>query len=174
MTDFSPKRRAPQQLHQSAVPPPEAPVVIADVLPNMKQPAEAAEKPTKRRRRASVGSLALKLSAPSREGYTRRWVNDDGNRIANADELGYDHVSDTGLKTSGPGSRVSRLVGTKANGEPLHAYLMETPDELYAEGLAEKEAAARQIDESIKAGRDSTGQMSPNETYGHGSISSGS
>ena len=128
----------------------------------------------KRRRRASVGGHAAKLSAPQRDGHSRRWFNDDANRIAEADELGYDFVTDNGIKTSSPGSRVSRLVGTKANGEPLHAFLMETPNELYAEGAAEKEAHNRQIDDAIKAGRDSTGQMSSNETYGQGSIKSGS
>lgn len=163
--------------------PPIKPVVLADVIAQPSRPvdppqedagpvADSTTTPTKRRRRTAVGGFNLKLEAPARVGYQRRWVNDDGNRLANADELGYDFVSDTGLKTSGPGSRVSRLVGTKANGEPLHAYLMETPDELYAEGLADKEAVARQIDDAIKAGRDSTGQMSPAETYGHGSISS--
>jgi len=85
--------------------------------------------------------------------------------------LGYDHVTEQGIQSSDAGSRVSRLVGTKANGEPLRAYLMETPDELYAQGVAEKEAHNRQIDDAIIAGRDSTGQM-VTETYGHGSIKS--
>jgi hypothetical protein len=153
--------------------------VAAAPKPPEAQPAEppkeniaGAEAPRKRRRRSSVGGHALKLTAPARPGYSRRWVNDDKNRIANAEELGYDFVQDTGLKTSSPGSRISRLVGTKASGEPLHAFLMETPDELYAEGVAEKEAVNRQIDEAIVAGRDSTGQMSPTETYGQGSIKS--
>lgn len=168
MTDFSPTPRR-RVSRTPADDQPSEPINLAEVLPNAKG---MDAKPAKRRRRASVGGFGLKLEAPARKGYTRRWINDDGNRLANADELGYDFVSDTGLKTSGPGSRVSRLVGTKANGEPLHAYLMETPDELYAEGIAEKEAAARQIDDAITAGRDSTGQMSPHETYGHGSISS--
>lgn len=128
--------------------------------------------PTKRRRRASVGGHALKLSAPTRKGYVRRWFNDDGNRIADADALGYDYVTEAGVQSSDPGSRISRLVGTKANGEPLRAYLMETPDELYAEGVAEKAAHNRKIDEAIVAGRDSTGQMSPGETYGEGFIRS--
>lgn len=135
-------------------------------------PASEASTLPKRRRRASVGGHAAKLSAPQRVNHTRRWFNDDGNRIAEAEELGYDFVTDNGIKTSSPGSRVSRLVGTKANGEPLHAFLMETPDELYAEGAAEKEAHNRQIDDAIKAGRDSTGQMSSHETYGQGSIKS--
>lgn len=141
--------------------------------PDAPETASEAAEPTKRRRRASVGGHALKLSAPTRAGHTRRWVNDEGNNLAEKVELGYDFVSEDGLQTSSTGSRVSRLVGTKANGEPLHAFLMETPDELYAQGVAEKEAFNRQIDESIEAGRDSTGQMSqvPNsEQYGHGSI----
>lgn len=126
-----------------------------------------------RRRRASVGGHALKLKAPERKGFTRRWVNDDGNRIAEAEELAYDFVHEQGIETTGPGSRVKRLVGTKANGEPLHAYLMETPNELYAEGVAEKEAETRKIDEAILSGQDSTGQMSQipgREQYGQGSI----
>lgn len=130
--------------------------------------------PSRRRRRANVGQAALKLSAPSREGYHRRWVNDDGPRLANAKELAYDFVHEEGIKSDTPGSRISRRVGTKANGEPLLAYLMETPDELYAEGVAEMEAYTRQIDEAIRSGRDSTGSadLAPSEagTYGHGSI----
>ena len=124
---------------------------------------------TARRRRKKIGEFALKLAAPQREGEKRRWVNDDGNRLAECRELGYEFVSETGIQTADPGSRISRLVGTKANGEPLHAYLMETPDELYAQGEAEKEAANRLIDEAITAGRDSTGRMDEHQ-YGQGSI----
>lgn len=191
---------APKRRRRTAQPKAAA-VKLADVLPTVKVPAEPgiapglsrpdgegaaaslppagtepiaepAEQP-KRRRRASVGGFSKKLAAPSREGFTRRWFNDDGNRLAEADELGYSHVSDTGLKTSSPGSRVSRLVGTKANGEPLHAFLMETPDELYAEGIAEKEAVSRQVDEAITRGEDFDGQMSQipkEERYGQGSM----
>jgi hypothetical protein len=158
---------------------PQAPVVLADVIASSQPPAgSGGEKSSPvitdpvaapRRRRSNVGGFAMKLSAPSREGEKRRWVNDDGNRLAEMNELGYAFVSETGIQTSDPGSRVTRLVGTKANGEPLHAYLMETPDELYAQGEAEKEAANRQIDEAITAGRDSTGRMDENQ-YGHGSI----
>jgi hypothetical protein len=125
----------------------------------------------KRRRRKSVGTASLKLAAPMRPGFTRRWVNDQDNRIADAVELGYDHVSEQGIQSSSPDSRVSRLVGTKANGEPLRAFLMETPNELYAEGVDEKETHNRLVDEAIAAGRDSTGHMPrTNETYGRGSI----
>lgn len=135
------------------------------------EPEVATEASTKRRRRASVGGHALKLTAPAREGYSRRWVNDQDNRIASAQELAYDFVTDPSIQTSDAGSRISRLVGTKANGEPLRAYLMETPNELYAEGVAEKEAHNAQIDQAITAGVDHTGQLAPSgEQYGQGSI----
>lgn len=146
-----------------AVAPPQAPASSASPSPT------DVGAPVKRRRRASVGGHATKLMAPSRPGYTRRWVNDAANRIAEIDELAYEFVSEQGIKTDDPSSRVRRLVGTQANGEPLHAYLMETPDELYAEGVAEKEAHAAQVDEAIRAGRDSTGQMD-DKSYGQGSI----
>jgi hypothetical protein len=145
---------------------PAEPVKLADVI-------EGAA-PPKRRKRASTGGFGLKLDAPARPGFTRRWFNDNGNRLAEADELAYEHVQDKGTKTSARGSRTSRLVGTKANGEPLHAFLMETPDELYAEGVADKEAAARTVDEAITRGEGtSDGQMSQipkGQTYGEGSI----
>lgn len=123
-----------------------------------------------RRRRSTSGTNALKLSAPQRQGYTRRWVNDDRNRIAEADELAYDFVHEAGITSSDPGTRISRLVGTKANGEPLRAYLMESPDELYAEGVAEKEALARKTDEAIAAGRDLDGHHQSDGYVGQGSI----
>lgn len=133
--------------------------------------SDQGEAPPKRRRRASVGGHAMKLQAPQRKGYVRRWVNDDGNRLAKAEELAYDFVTDPDAQSTDVGSRISRLVGTKANGEPLRAYLMETPEEEYRAGLDEKESLNSQIDEAITRGVDSTGQLAPaSEQYGEGSI----
>lgn len=164
------RRRRRAAAPQAALP--EQPVELAKVIEpvpgDAPETASAPAAASPRRRRASVGGHSLKLSAPSREGEHRRWVNDDGNNIADKRELGYEFVSETGIKTADPGSRVSRLVGTKANGEPLHAYLMETPEELYAQGVSEKEAANRKIDEAITSGRDSTGRLE--NQYGQGSI----
>lgn len=150
--------------------PPTAPVALADALA---KPPEADAEPAPRRRRQKLGAAAMKLSAPARPGFVRRFFNDTGNRLAEAGELGYEFVSETGIKTSGPGSRVSRLAGTQASGEPLQTFLMETPDELYAEGLVEKEGQAAAIDQAIMSGRDSEGQMSQipqDERYGQVSM----
>lgn len=135
---------------------------------NTTEDAKLTQEAPRRRRRASVGGHSMKLTAPQREGFVRRWFNDDGNRIAEAEELAYDFVKETGIKSDSPDSRVRRLVGTKANGEPLYSYLMETPREEYMAGQREKEELNRQIDEAITAGRDSTGLLE--NQYGHGSI----
>lgn len=155
MTEFNPKPRRPR------LPAEDAPAT----------PVEGGAQRPGRRRRASVGGHTLKLSAPVRHGYVRRWVNDDGNRIAQCEELAYEFVHEDGIETTDVGSRVSRLVGTKANGEPLRAYLMETPEEEFRAGLSEKEAHNRQIDDAIRQGVDPTGQLAPkSEQYGEGSI----
>ena len=154
MTDET-KRRGRPPLHDN--PPPQEPTGEVN-LPG-------------RRRRASVGGHALKLTAPEKPGFVRRWVNDSGNRIAQAEDLAYEFVSDPSIKSTDAGSRVSRVVGTQANGEPLRAFLMETPIVEYQAGLDEKEAHNAQIDEAIRSGIDSTGQLGPaTETYGQGSI----
>ena len=138
--------------------------------PATKAEAEISEAAKPRRRRASVGGASLKLVAPERKGFVRRWFNDLGNRIADAGELAYDFVTQPGIKSHSSDSRISRLVGTKPDGSPLHAFLMETPEDEFAGGVAEKEAQNRKVDEAIRDGRDSTGQMDSKETYGHGSI----
>lgn len=136
-----------------------------------RQAAVDAAMPPKRRRRASVGGMARKLDAPTRPGFVRRFFNDVGNRLATALDLGYDFVDEPGVQTADPSSRINRLAGTQPNGAPLKTYLMETPDELYAEGVAEKEALNRQIDEAISAGSPTEGQIAPKgESYGQGSI----
>jgi hypothetical protein len=145
--------------------PPNNPNSPADTAP------EAAPAPTSRRRRSQVGDFAMKLLAPARPGFMRRWFNDKDNRIADAGELAYDHVMQAGIETSDPGARISRLVGTKPNGEPMRAYLMETPTELYAEGVAERESHNRLVEQAILDGRDSTGKMGTDAPiYGQGSI----
>lgn len=138
------------------------PEIVATTAPQ--EPAA----PAKRRRRASVGGFHKKLDVPAREGYQRRWFNDIPGRIANAEDLAYTHVTEPGIKSDSPDSRVRRLVGTQASGAPLYAYLMETPDSEYQQGVDEKESVHRQVDDAIRAGRDTTGRVE--NSYGEGSI----
>lgn len=132
----------------------------------------AAVAPSKRRPRASVGGFGTKLSAPSREGYQRRFVNDTGNRIAEMEALGYTLVEEPGVQSFDPGSRINRLAGTKDGGAPLKTYLMETPIELYQQGRSEMEEENAVVDRAIVTGKDSAGGLTDRETYtpqGHAS-----
>lgn len=107
-----------------------------------------------RRRRASTGGLALKLDAPQRPGYIRRWVNGDPLRIARMEELGYTRVSDPAgegsARTEGLGTRITRHAGRDDEGKPYQAILMETPDDLYAEGETERESGRKAFEEAIQ------------------------
>ena len=133
---------------------------------------EAAPTNLKRRRRASTGGMNLKLAVPERKGYQRRWFNDVEGRLAEAHELAYDFVNDPAIKSDSPDkTKVRRHVGTKANGQPLYAYLMETPQEEYLAGIAEKEEQHRAVDQAINEGRDPTGRVQ--NTYGQSSIEAG-
>lgn len=125
----------------------------------------------RRRRRASTGGMHLKLAAPQREGFQRRWFNDTEGRIAEAHELAYDHVTDPDIKSDSPDQRVRRHVGTQANGQPLYAYLMETPIEEYRAGISEREEQHRAVDQAINEGRDFTGRVQ--NTYGQSEIRTG-
>src|SRR6478752_3719744 len=76
-----------------------------------------------RKPRSSVAGGNLKLHAPDRPGFRRRFVNDTGNRIAELQELGYTLVEDSAIATHGPGSRINRLAGTQDGGAPLKTFL---------------------------------------------------
>lgn len=129
------------------------------------------EAPTKRRRRADVNGMNLKLAAPSRDGFQRRWFNDVPGRLAEADDLAYSHVTDSSIKSDGTDSRVRRLVGNQANGQPLYAYLMETPVSEFQAGIQEREEIHAAVDKAISEGRDATGRIQ--DGYGEGSIKAG-
>jgi hypothetical protein len=110
-------------------------------------------------RRADIqnggGFEGQKLTAPNRPGYYRRWINDDGNRLDDKVNDGYDYVlksSDGAEKihSTGRGEKISQLVGTKKEGGPMVAYLMEIPEELYLEDQEQKESKRRDTELQIK------------------------
>jgi hypothetical protein len=133
-------------------------ITVAPLDPGIEYKVNDPTQPARRRKRADVGGQHLKLAMPQREGFQRRWVNDTPGRIAMFQELAYDHVSETGIKSDSPDSRVRRLVGTQAGGAPQYAYLMETPDSEYRAGIEEKEEGRRPFEEAIRRGEDTLGQ----------------
>jgi hypothetical protein len=117
----------------------------------------------RRRPRATTGGFALKLDAPQRPGFVRRFVNGDPLRIMKMEELGYTLVADQAgegkARTEGKGSRITRLAGKTEEGAPMHAVLMETPAEEYAYGVSDKEEGRKAFEDTIRRSGDPTGQV---------------
>jgi hypothetical protein len=109
-------------------------------------------RPPKRRERVPLSAMRQKLQAPKREGYKRRFVNDEGGRLQNFERAGYAFVEDEDVHTDGEGRRISRRVGVHENGQPMYAFLMEQKQEWYAEDQAEKNKELDKADEAIRRG----------------------
>ncbi len=125
------------------------------------EPEKVVEKKLGRKERIPFGTARQKLSVAGKEGKVRRWVNDIGGRCQLAENGGYEFVTDDGLKIGdtdiGSGnqsldSRVSRIVGTQADGSPLTAFLMEIDEEFYKADQDEKQKKLDLIDDQILHG----------------------
>lgn len=114
--------------------------------------------PARRRRakRRPLGVPVSKMEVPHRKGYVRRWINDKDNRIRLAQEAGYEFVTDVSLSSAAQvgddGSKVNQVVGTKDDGTPLIAYLMEIPQDWHNEDQEAKMEAVDKTDEAIREG----------------------
>ncbi|MCF4166341.1 hypothetical protein L2U69_11855 [Zavarzinia compransoris] len=105
-----------------------------------------------RRERIPLGAPRSKLGADQRGGFVRRWVNDTSGRLEQAQAAGYSFVGEANAISTDTGSRQSQVVGTREDGTPMRAYLMETPREFYEEDQALKQREVDKVDEAIKGG----------------------
>lgn len=116
------------------------------------------EAPQRKSTRKPFGRMQQKLAYPDRPGFHRHWFNDIPGRIVRAQEAGYDHVKDD------EGKNVSRIVGTAESGGPLHAFLMEIPEEWWKEDLAAEQAEVDRKEQSMKRGTPQ-GDANPKDFY---------
>lgn len=106
-----------------------------------------------RKERVPLGGHRAKLAAPERAGYHRRWINDHGDRIAQATQGGYQFVEDdTEVDETGRGAKRFMTVGTKEDGTPLKAYLMEIRQEFFDEDQRAKQSKIDDTDAAIERG----------------------
>lgn len=109
--------------------------------------------PEGRGARVPLGVRKQKLIADTRDGYVGRWINDDGDRIQQAIQGGWDFVLRDKLATSDDlGNRINRVVGSKSSGGSLTAYLMEIREDWYAADQAEKQEKINATESLIKRG----------------------
>jgi len=130
---------------------------------------ERPQRNTGRRERRTFGKSRSRLTLDARtkksleeQGLVERWVNDDGNRIKDKYDCGYEFVSAKGKEIIGDadgkyeppaeGTHMREHVGTRKDGQPMYAYLMVTTKDNYEEDAAAKEAINAKVDEGIRGG----------------------
>lgn len=127
-------------------------------------PQERKSRRSSRKERVPLNAMQQKLQAPQREGYVRRFVNDEGGRIKDFERAGYTHVEDSEIHTDGTGERISRRVGVHEDGSPMYAYLMEQDQKWYAEDQDTKQAELDKADAAIQRG-EIAGQVGSDGRY---------
>ena len=110
-----------------------------------------------KRSRVPVGTSELRLEAPDRPGYMRRWVSDIKNRLQRFERGGYEFVQTDAEESSGvhgqtSDSRVRQVVGRAEGGQPIYGYLMEIRRELYDEDQAKKASELEEQDADLRGG----------------------
>lgn len=128
---------------------------------------EPSREPEGRAERIPLGSHRQKLTTDQRPGFVRRWINDRGGRILQAQQGGWHFVAKNGAKaqTSDAGEGISQIVGTKEGGEPLRAYLMEIREDWYKEDQAAKQKRTDEIESQIRRGKDEHGEVGKDGRY---------
>ena len=107
----------------------------------------------KRPKRVPLGAGRNVLTAPKRDGYRRRYINDVGDRIERAIAAGYQVVDDKGVYVGDKDAASQNVsVGTGAevsvSQDGMRAVLMVLPEELARE---DDELKMRDIDEKEAA-----------------------
>ncbi|MDE2022548.1 MAG: hypothetical protein KGI71_06595 [Patescibacteria group bacterium] len=135
--------------------------------PKFETAKEAADR-IRREREAGVrpramNGLTQKLQVHGQlPGYRMAIVNDDRNRVPELEHFGWVMVDADEIKAvngnvtsynTDPGNRVRFTVGTKENGEPMYAYLMKLPEEIWQEHQDEQERLCARVDAQLMRGR---------------------
>src|SRR5574343_828428 len=119
-----------------------------------------------RKKRVPFGVPRMELKTDQVPGKVRRWINDDVDRLESAQEGGYEFVESAKSGAAGHAditardgldSRVSKVVGTKADGSPLRAYLMEIDEDWYKEDQEAKQGRVDKTEVALRRGTDETG-----------------
>lgn len=127
------------------------------------EPTPAADGRTRRKRgvfNGTEGKLKVNGTIP---GYHLHILNDDGTRIKDAQDNGYefvapqeiDSVTENVVNRNGDlgDSRIRFLVGTNKEGHPMYGYLMKIKLEWYEEDQVALQSKNDKIDTAIRGGR---------------------
>lgn len=103
------------------------------------------------RKRVPLGSRNV-LTAPSKPGFVRRFVNDVGDRIQMFKDASWNVATDVNHVGDDKSGKAS-LIGSMANpsvGSGKRAILMEIPEEVYKADRAASQAKITKVENEIK------------------------
>ena len=106
-------------------------------MPDIKEEVKK-DKVTQERKRIPLGTRNV-LTAPKRDGFVRRFVNDKGDRVQRFKDAGYLIVEDNiqvGDPKIGRPEQLGSNVSVPLSGGNQRAVLMEIPEEHYKEDYA--------------------------------------
>jgi len=101
------------------------------------------------------------LTAPQREGYHRRFVNDIPGRVGLFKEGGWTPVIEDGIDTADSSRMAESPMGSlymRHVGNNVNAILMEIPDEFYNEDQAAKIEKLKMDEKAILSAKAAEGQ----------------
>lgn len=129
----------------------------------------------RRRQRIPMDMPRMRMNYKERPGYHRHVFNDDGGRIQDALEGGYQFVMKEAApnigeghdvsQRQGVGSKVCWPVGSRDNGEAIMGYLMEIPLEYYEEDQRAREQRTLEALSSARRKGQSKEEPGPDELY---------
>lgn len=99
-----------------------------------------------RAKRVPFGRRQQKLAYARRPGYHRHWFADHPGRVEEASLAGWEHVKDH------EGKIVSKLHGRHRDGRAMIGYLMEIPEVLWREDLAQDQRRIDDGEQGIRTG----------------------
>lgn len=135
-----------------AEPAKEAPAVTADAGDSGDNDALNLKIAELRSKRVPFGRRQQKLAYARRPGYHRHWFADHPGRVEEARLAGWEHVKDH------EGKIVSKLHGRHRDGRAMIGYLMEIPEVLWREDLAQDQRRIDEGEQGIRAGNLPTGK----------------
>lgn len=120
-------------------------------MTDIKKESNSKEMQSQSRKRIPLGTRNI-LTAPTRSGFVRRFVNDKGDRIAMFKDAGWECVSDAGEAGDVKLGRATSMgSGTNPHvGAGQRAILMEIPEEVYNQDVADSQAEITQVENQIK------------------------
>lgn len=129
-----------------------------------------AKKASSRSKRVPLGVPRLRMAVTERSGYKRRWINDKGARLADAQAGGYNFVERDKAEFVEPDAAnrneaLANAVCKTVNSDGTKAYLMEISTPMYVSDQLAKQKKIDELEDGLRQGNDTHGKTGIDGRY---------